>query len=193
MRGFKLYWTLFISSLIISATTFGGGYVIVSVMRKHYVNKLKWLTDEEMLDLVAIAQTSPGATAINTNIVLGYKFGGFLGGLLCIIGTIIPPLVIISIISVGYELIKDNLLVAAIFSGMQAAIAAVICHVASELAIVVIKGKRIINYIVMPASFICIFFFQIAVYWIVLAAIIISIIVALITRKKDEVKENDLP
>lgn len=192
MKGLKLYWTLFVSSLIISATTFGGGYVIVSVMRKHYVNKLKWLTDDEMLNLVAIGQISPGAFTINTNIVLGHKFGGFLGAIVCVIGTVIPPLIIISLLSYAYEAFRDNLLVAAIFTGMQAAIAAVICNVVVDLGAAVIKSKRIINYLVMIAAFVCVFFFDIAVYWVILGSILISIVTTIIGKHKQGVKNNDL-
>ena len=81
-------------NIILSAFTFGGGYVIVSLMKKKFVDELHWIEEKEMLDLVAIAQSSPGAIAINGSIVVGYKLAGITGVLVSIIGTIIPPFVL---------------------------------------------------------------------------------------------------
>ena len=69
----KVLWKIFISTLYLSAFTFGGGYVIVSLMKKKFVDELHWVEEKEMLDLVAIAQSSPGAIAINGAIVVGYS------------------------------------------------------------------------------------------------------------------------
>ena len=69
----KVLWKIFISTLYLSAFTFGGGYVIVSLMKKKFVDELHWIEEKEMLDLVAIAQSSPGAIAINGAIVVGYS------------------------------------------------------------------------------------------------------------------------
>ena len=95
MRLLKLFW----STLYLSAFTFGGGYVIVSLMKKKFVDELGWIDEEEMLDLVAIAQSTPGAIAVNGAIVVGYKLEGIIGVIAAIAGTIIPPFVIISVIS----------------------------------------------------------------------------------------------
>ena len=94
----KEKWTkirkVFFSTLYLSAFTFGGGYVIVTLMKKKFVDELHWIDEEEMLDLVAIAQSAPGAIAVNGAIVVGYKLVGIAGALAAIIGTIIPPFVI---------------------------------------------------------------------------------------------------
>ena len=76
---------LFISTLYLSAFTFGGGYVIVTLMKKKFVDQYHWIDDEEMLDLIAIAQSSPGAIAVNGAIVVGYKLAGIPGVLLCVL------------------------------------------------------------------------------------------------------------
>ena len=86
---------LFISTLYLSAFTFGGGYVIVTLMKKKFVDQYHWIDDEEMLDLIAIAQSSPGAIAVNGAIVVGYKLAGIPGVLLCVLATVLPPFVII--------------------------------------------------------------------------------------------------
>lgn len=95
----KMLWKIFISTLYLSAFTFGGGYVIVTLMKKKFVDDYHWIEENEMLDLVAIAQSSPGAIAVNGAIVVGYKLAGILGTIVAIIGTVIPPFLIISIIS----------------------------------------------------------------------------------------------
>ena len=81
--------------LYLSAFTFGGGYVIVTLMKKKFVDQYHWIDDEEMLDLIAIAQSSPGAIAVNGAIVVGYKLAGIPGVLLCVLATVLPPFVII--------------------------------------------------------------------------------------------------
>ena len=91
----NVLWKLFISTLYLSAFTFGGGYVIVTLMKKKFVDDYHWIEENEMLDLVAIAQSSPGPIAVNGAIVLGYKLAGMPGVLVAIIGTIIPPFLIL--------------------------------------------------------------------------------------------------
>ncbi len=115
----KVLWKIFISTLYLSAFTFGGGYVIVSLMKKKFVDELHWVKEKEMLDLVAIAQSSPGAIAINGAIVVGYKLAGIAGVLVSIIGTVIPPFVIIAYF-VCYNTFRSNQLVSQMLEGMQA-------------------------------------------------------------------------
>lgn len=75
----KKLWKIFWSTFYLSAFTFGGGYVIVSLMKKKFVDEYHWIEEEEMLDLVAIAQSAPGAIAVNGAIVIGYKLAGIAG------------------------------------------------------------------------------------------------------------------
>ena len=74
-----------------SAFTFGGGYVIVPLLKKKFVDDLKWIEEEEMLDLTAISQSSPGAMAVNTSMLIGYRVAGTAGALVTILGTVLPP------------------------------------------------------------------------------------------------------
>ena len=111
---------LFFSTLSLSAFTFGGGYVIVTLMKKTFVDEYHWIDEKEMIDLIAIAQSSPGAIAVNGAIVMGYKLAGLKGVMICVIATIIPPFVIITLVSLFYQAFQDNLLVSLILEGMQA-------------------------------------------------------------------------
>lgn len=117
----KVLQKLFLSTLYLSAFTFGGGYVIVTLMKKKFVDEYHWIEENEMLDLVAIAQSSPGPIAVNGAIVVGYKLAGMIGVLVSIIGTIIPPFLIISVISVCYQAFRDNFFVSQMLEGMRQA------------------------------------------------------------------------
>ena len=113
----KILWKIFLSTLYLSAFTFGGGYVIVTLMKKKFVDEYHWIGEDEMLDLVAIAQSSPGAIAVNGAIVVGYKLAGIPGALVAILGTILPPFVIIAAISVCYNVFRSNFFVAQMLFG----------------------------------------------------------------------------
>ena len=90
---------LFFSTLYISSFTFGGGFVIVTLMKKKFVDELHWITEEEMLDMTALAESAPGAIAVNAAILVGWQVEGLLGMITAVVGTILPPMVILSIIS----------------------------------------------------------------------------------------------
>ena len=98
----KTFLKLFTSTFFISAFTFGGGFVIVPLLKRKFVEDLKWIDEKEMMDFIAIAQSSPGAVAINTSILIGYKTAGAIGAALAISGTVLPPFIVISVISLFY-------------------------------------------------------------------------------------------
>ena len=108
----KVLIKLFLSTLYLSAFTFGGGYVIVTLMKNKFVDECHWIEEKEMLDLVAIAQSAPGAIAVNGAIVVGYKLAGIIGVLVATVATVIPPFIIISVISVFYTLFRENRFIA---------------------------------------------------------------------------------
>ena len=117
----KVLWKLFLSTLYLSAFTFGGGYVIVTLMKDKFVDKYHWIEENEMLDLIAIAQSAPGAIAVNGAIVVGYKLAGLAGVLTAIFGTVLPPFLIISAISVFYQMFRDNFIISELLDGMSLA------------------------------------------------------------------------
>lgn len=122
----KKYVVLFLSTFQLSAFTFGGGFVIIPLIRKKFVEQLGWIGEEEMLDLAAIAQSSPGAIAVNISILVGYRVAGVPGALLTVVGTMTPPLIVISVISLFYAAFRDNVFVNMAMCGMLAGVAAVI-------------------------------------------------------------------
>lgn len=150
----KMLWKIFISTLYLSAFTFGGGYVIVTLMKKKFVDDYHWIEENEMLDLVAIAQSSPGAIAVNGAIVVGYKLAGILGTIVAIIGTVIPPFLIISIISFCYNAFRSNYFVSQMLEGMQAGVGAVIASVSYEMGAGIISKKDVVSVLIMIGAFI---------------------------------------
>ena len=121
MKKKKKLLRLFIETFYLSAFTFGGGYMIVSLMKKKFVDDYHWIEENEMLDLVAIAQSSPGAIAINGAIVIGYKLAGMLGVIVAVMGTVIPPFAIIAVISVCYQIFRDNEIVSRVLEACRLA------------------------------------------------------------------------
>ena len=162
------YLTLFLSTFTLSAFTFGGGYVIVPLMQKRFAKELNWIEEDEMLDLVAIGQSAPGPIAINTSILVGYRMAGIRGAFLAILGTILPPLIIITIISYFYIAFRDNPIVKAVMFGMQAGVAAVIVDVVIEMASKIIKPKCLLPIIVMILAFIAAAFLKVNIVIILL-------------------------
>ena len=150
------YRKLFLSTFELSACTFGGGFVIIPLMRKKFVEELGWIEEEEMLDLTAIAQASPGAIAVNASIMLGYHIAGIPGAILAVLGTVLPPLIIISIISMFYQAFRNNVIVSMAMRGMLCGVAAVICDVVINMAKSIFQKKRPLPNIIMLASFIAV-------------------------------------
>ena len=177
---------LFFSMLYISAFTFGGGFVIITFMKRKFVDGLHWIDDQEMLDLAALAQSSPGAIAVNAAILVGWRVGGFLGIIVSVIGTILPPLTILSIISFFYAAFATNPYVALVLKGMQSGVAAVILDVVCNLGMGVVKTKSAVHMVVMATAFCATFFFGVNVVYIILAAGLLGVILALVQHKKGE-------
>ncbi len=124
----------FFSCLKISAFTLGGGYVIVPLQKRRFCDELGWIDEEKILDLVAMAQSAPGPVTFNASTLMGYHLFGLKGALLGALSTMLPPLVILSVISLFYQAVADNPLLRAILRGMQAAVAALIVYTVWDLA-----------------------------------------------------------
>lgn len=179
-----IYRKLFSSTFYLSAFTFGGGFVIIPLMKKKFVDDLKWIEEEEMLNLAAIAQSSPGAVAVNASILLGYRVAGIWGAIITILGTVLPPLIILSVISFFYTAFRQNIIVNAVLKGMQAGVAAVIADVVLNLSGNVAKEKEIVSILVMVGAFIATFLLKVNVMYIILTCGCIGAIQVLLREKK---------
>lgn len=176
----QTYWKLFSSTFLLSTFTFGGGYVIVPLMKKRFVGDLGWLEEQEMLDLTAIAQSAPGPIAVNASILVGYRVAGAPGAALTILGTVLPPFLILSAVSLFYEAFRSNRIVAALLRGMQAGVAAVICSVVVDMAGSVLKEKKVLSDFLMAAVFLVTLLLpKLNVIWIILACAGLGVAAAL--------------
>lgn len=169
-KTLSLYWTLMKSTFILSAFTIGGGYVIVPLMQKKFVEDLKWIDTDEMLDLVALGQSIPGALAVNTSILVGYRIAGVSGALVTLLGTVSPPLIIITVISYFYMSFRDNPIVDALMLGMQIGVVAVILNVVYTMVKDVWKTKDFVNILILIGAFVLGFVFDVSVILIIVVA-----------------------
>lgn len=172
----KKFLTLFLATFQLSAFTFGGGFVIIPLMRKKFVDQLHWIEEQEMMDLTAIAQSSPGAIAVNASILVGYRVAGIPGALLTVLGTILPPLVIISVISFFYAAFRDNAIVNMVMTGMLAGVAAVICDVVITMGKTIFQLKRALPIAVLAGSFVAVRFFNVNIILIILVCGVIGVL-----------------
>ena len=137
-----------------------------------------------MLNMIAIAQSSPGPIAVNTAIMVGYKIAGVLGAALSTIGTVFPPLIILTVVSFFYQEFRDNMYISAMLKGMQAGVSAVIVDVVIGLSGNVIKKKEIFSIIMMITAFIAVFFFKVNVMIVILASGLIGMLMFLYRTRK---------
>lgn len=175
-KDYSKLWILFKSMFMLSACTFGGGFVIVSLMKKKYVEELQWLEEDEMLDVTAITQSAPGPLPVNASVIIGYRLAGVVGSLVAILGTILPPMLIISIISLFYEQFRTNPYISTALQVMRAGVAAVIFDVVFNLAKNVVNTKRALYIGMMVVAFIATYLLDISAMFVILTCLGIGLI-----------------
>ena len=191
-KNLEQLWILFKSMFLLSACTFGGGFVIVSLMKKKFVEELKWLEEDEMLDITAIPQSSPGPLPVNASVIIGYRMQGIPGSLAAVLGTILPPMFVISLICVFYTEFRQNLYIAAALQVMRAGVAAVILDVTWNLAKNVWNSHSVFYTSLMVLSFCGAYFFGVSAMIIILICLVIGITEAVLTSyKKKGVTGNE--
>ena len=145
-------------------------------MKNKFVDEYHWIEENEMLDLVAIAQSSPGAIAVNGAIVIGYKLAGVVGIFITILGTILPPFIVLTVVSIFYNAFKSNWLISQLLEGMQAGVGAVIASVTLDMGTPVIKEKDTLSIAIMAGAFIAACFFEVNVIYIIITCGLIGVI-----------------
>ena len=159
-------------------------------MKKKVVEERRWLEEEEMLDITAIAQSSPGPIPINASVILGYRLHGVLGSFVAVLGTILPPMILLSVIAVFYDQFKHNAVITTALAVMRAGVAAVICDVVINLAKNVLATKKALYIALMVITFIMGYFLDISAMVIILCCLATGLIcVVLEQRAKRKNKE----
>lgn len=117
---------LFFTFLKIGLFTIGGGYVMIPMIESEVVERNRWISKEEFLDLLAISQAAPGVFAVNMSIFIGYKLRGVPGSIACALGTVFPSVAIILAIALVFNRFRDIPLIENIFKGIRPAVVALI-------------------------------------------------------------------
>lgn len=161
MKDKNFYLKLFKSTFIVSMFTVGGGYVIIPLLKAKYVDEYHWISDEETLNMVAIAQSTPGIMAVNTAIMLGYRMAGIFGAITGMFATILPPLIIISFVAIFYDAVAQNEQVKFILKGMQCGATALLLNVAIDLLKKQFQKKLFLPILIIAGTFIANIFFDV--------------------------------
>ena len=180
----NLPWKLFITMLTVSSVTFGGGFVIAAWMKKKIVEERHWLEEKEMLDLIALAQSCPGAIAVNTAVLAGWRIAGPTGMLAAAGGTILPPMIILSVLSYFYDIFVSDAGLSFFLRGTQAAAAAVILDASVSLAGYILKEKSLLQILLMTGAFLGVCLFGIHEIQIIFTALLIGIFLFFAERGK---------
>ncbi len=159
--------------------------MVIPMMKEHFVKRLGLITEEELLDMAAIAQSTPGAIAVNLAVLVGYRLGGLFGAIVNAIGTILPPIIILTIIARAYEAFRDNNMINALLKGMEASVAALIVNLVIDMFQIILQKRKLLLTLMVPATFIASFILEINVAFIIIGSALISLLeVALVMRKK---------
>ncbi len=174
--------TLFLTFLKIGAFTFGGGYAMIPIIEKEMVEKHKWIKSEDILDIFAIAESTPGPIAINSATFIGYKIGGVFGSFCATFGVVLPSFTIISIISLVLREFNNIKAVQYAFNGIRAGVLALIIKALVSMYKKAPKG--IFSYILMGASFVLAAFTNINVIFVIIGCGLAGLINSLIIKRR---------
>lgn len=168
----KTYLYILWTNLIISAFTFGGGYVVIPMIRKYYVEKRSYISEQELMEIAAVAQSVPGAIAVNLAVTTAFHIKGKSGALLAAIISILPALLILSIISFSYDAFRSNVTIAAALKGMEAGVAAIMIDVVLDMAQAIYREKQVRITLLVPVSFLAVSVLHVPVAIVLLSSVV---------------------
>ena len=178
----KVALKLFLYFFKIGWFTFGGGFSILAQMQKDFVEKQHLVDEQTMLDQASIGRSLPGLMVANVAYLFGYSQGGLVAGIASVIGITVPPVVLISVLTMFYTEFRENVYVARALTGVRAAVPAIITMAALKLR----KGAfshGVYSYILCAAALALTFFTGVNILWIVIAAAVIGIILSEVKRR----------
>ncbi len=173
---------LFTIFLKIGAFTFGGGYAMIPLIQREVVETEKWITDDDILEIVAIAESTPGPIAINSATFVGYRVAGFWGAFCATVGVVLPSFCIILLISAILNQFKDNKVVQYAFNGIRVGVLALI--VKALWTMYQKAPKSLVSYIVMAGAFIATAFLKVSVLWVILGCAAFGLITSFMMERR---------
>lgn len=184
MRQVSTLWTLFITFFKIGAFTFGGGYAMIPLVQAEIVDKKGWITEEEFINIIAIAEATPGVIAVNTATFVGYKIQRVKGSLLSTLGVVLPSFVIISVISLFFEQFIALKWVGYAFQGIRAGVVILILGAVVRMGKGVPKNAFVL--ILALAAFLLASFTGINVIFVILGGALLGIARQLLLNRHTE-------
>ena len=165
----SIYWDIFSTFFRIGSFTLGGGYAMIPLIQHEVVDRYKWMSEEEFIDMVAMAQSAPGVIAINTSIFVGYKLKKVWGGVVCALGSVLPSFLIILVIALFFTHVQDNVWVEKAFKGLRPAVVALIAVPCLTTARSIRMSHKAL--IIPMAAALLIWLGGVSPVWVILAAI----------------------
>lgn len=175
-------WQLFSSFFRIGAFTFGGGYAMIPLIQREVVEEKKWLEDDDILEIIAIAESTPGPIAINSATFVGYRVAGVLGAFCATFGVVLPSLVIISILSYVVDAFKSNVYVSYAFWGIRAGVLALVTK--ALWTMFKKQPKKVFSYAIMFAAFACVAFFHVNTILVLVICAVVGLSYSIIADRK---------
>ena len=180
--SYKKLFQVFASFFRIGAFTFGGGYAMIPLIQKEAVEKNKWVTDEDILDIIAIAESTPGPIAINSATFVGYRACGVLGSVFATLGVVLPSFVIILLLSFVLQQFQQVQAVQYAFHGIRAGVLALLIKSLWTMYKKCPKGWP--SYVVMGASFFLTAFFSFNVIFVILGCAVFGLVTSLMLERR---------
>lgn len=171
-------------NLFISAFTFGGGYVVVPMVRRYFVDRKQLFTEEELMGMAAVAQSTPGAIAINLSALAGYRVMGFWGALISCLAALLPPLIVLSLVSAFYTAFIQNAAIAALLKGMQAGVAALIVDLVADMCLMILKRRSLFLSALIPLAFFANFVLGVNVALVLAAACLLCLLAVFLEKRR---------
>ncbi len=180
MSNFKKTLSLFKTFFNIGLFTFGGGYAMIPLIQKEVVDNKKWITDEDILNIITIAESTPGPIAINAATFIGFKVCGILGSFFSTLGVVVPSFIIISILSFFITQFQNLQVVKFAFEGIRVGILVLILKALISMYKQAPKG--IISYILMALSFVLVAIFNVNVLFVLILCAIVGLISSMVNK-----------
>ena len=175
-------WQLFWIFFKIGAFTFGGGWSLIAVMEEELVEKKKWISHADVLDMLVISESTPGVIAVNMATSIGYRQRGFWGGAIATVGVVLPSFIIISALSFGIEALQSNLWYQSAFYGIQ--VGAIVLIANAFLKLFKQLDKNFVSYFVMMVAFALALFTNVNVIFVIIGGAILGILLNCVFKKK---------
>ena len=184
MHSWKTVFWIFGVNFYISMFTFGGGYIVIPMIRKIFVQQKQLFTEAELLEMAAIAQSSPGAIAVNLSVLAGRRTFGIAGAWISAFGAVLPSFLILALISSCYDAFRTQPLINACLKGMEAGVAALIVQLVADMSAAIFRQKQKLPHVILPVTFLCAFVLEIPAMTLLLFWCCVSLGISVIQHGK---------